>query len=287
MPRAGAAGPGVPYLMSVTEILFYHMQRQPLEAVLPTLVEAIGHAPDPQAAITRLDGMFEHMPSAINIFRLLEARPGLADLLARILAHAPPLADELARRPALIDGLIDASALDDVGDGEAQCLLVFGPIGAPGQPHARAQILKCDADRPGDGAVGPADEHVVAVAVGVDGLEAGKDGAVAALRRRQSNRRHIRPAAISSGAGAGPKPASDAVGRSGSAGATARFTPNPPISQSRRPSGRARLSHRMPASLAPPSSTSFGHFSVSGASSGRWSAKTSASATARSAAAPA
>ncbi|MBB4618738.1 bifunctional [glutamine synthetase] adenylyltransferase/[glutamine synthetase]-adenylyl-L-tyrosine phosphorylase [Sphingomonas abaci] len=93
--------------------------RDALEAVLPTLVEAIGHAPDPQAAITRLDGMFEHMPSAINIFRLLEARPGLADLLARILAHAPPLADELARRPALIDGLIDASALDDVGDGEA------------------------------------------------------------------------------------------------------------------------------------------------------------------------
>lgn len=90
--------------------------RDALEAVLPTLVEAIGHAPDPNAALRKLDGMFEHMSSAINIFRLLEARPGLADLLARILAHAVPLADELARRPALIDGLIDASALDEIGD---------------------------------------------------------------------------------------------------------------------------------------------------------------------------
>ena len=86
--------------------------REALDAVLPTLVEALAEAPDPDAAILKLDSLFERMTSAINIFRLLEARPGLASLTVAILSHAAPLAAELARRPALLDGLIDASAFD-------------------------------------------------------------------------------------------------------------------------------------------------------------------------------
>ena len=87
-----------------------------LEAVLPTLMPALAAAPEPAQALNRFDAMLERLPSAINIFRLLEARPGLAILLTRILSHAAPLAEELARRPALLDGLIDASALEPVGD---------------------------------------------------------------------------------------------------------------------------------------------------------------------------
>src|SRR5437764_1264734 len=45
-------------------------------------------------------------------FRLLEARPALARLLAKILAHAPALADQLARRPELFEGLFDASSFE-------------------------------------------------------------------------------------------------------------------------------------------------------------------------------
>ncbi|MET4896455.1 bifunctional [glutamine synthetase] adenylyltransferase/[glutamine synthetase]-adenylyl-L-tyrosine phosphorylase [Sphingomonadaceae bacterium jetA1] len=86
--------------------------RAALDAVLPTLVEALGEAPDPDAALLKLDALFERMTSAINIFRLLEARPGLASLTVAILSHAAPLATELARRPALLDGLIDASAFE-------------------------------------------------------------------------------------------------------------------------------------------------------------------------------
>ena len=86
--------------------------REALDAVLPTLVEALGEAPDPDAALLKLDSLFERMTSAINIFRLLEARPGLASLTVAILSHAAPLAGELARRPALLDGLIDASAFE-------------------------------------------------------------------------------------------------------------------------------------------------------------------------------
>ncbi len=90
--------------------------RDALEAVLPTLIPALAAAPVPQAALLRLDALLERLPSAINIFRLLEARPGLATLLATILSHAPTLADDLGRRPDLLDGLIDASAFDPVGD---------------------------------------------------------------------------------------------------------------------------------------------------------------------------
>ncbi|TPG13133.1 bifunctional [glutamine synthetase] adenylyltransferase/[glutamine synthetase]-adenylyl-L-tyrosine phosphorylase [Sphingomonas oligophenolica] len=89
--------------------------RDALEAVLPVIMPALATAPDPAAALLRLDAMLERLSSAVNIFRLLEARPGLATQLAAILSHAAPLADALGRRPALLDGLIDSSAFDDVG----------------------------------------------------------------------------------------------------------------------------------------------------------------------------
>ncbi|WP_010162731.1 DUF294 nucleotidyltransferase-like domain-containing protein [Sphingomonas sp. PAMC 26617] len=90
--------------------------RAALEAVLPPLIAALGTAPDPLGAIVRLDRMLARLTSAVNFFRLLEARPALARLLALILSHAVTLAEDLAGRPELFDGLIDASALDPVGD---------------------------------------------------------------------------------------------------------------------------------------------------------------------------
>ncbi len=86
-----------------------------LEAVLPGLIGALAQAPAPATALLRLDRLLERLPSAINVFRLLEARPPLAALLAELLSHAPTLADDLARRPDLLDGLIDASAFAPVG----------------------------------------------------------------------------------------------------------------------------------------------------------------------------
>lgn len=90
--------------------------QEALEAVLPQLVEAFAAAPAPDEAIHRFDRVLERLPSAVNIFRLLEARPALAALLADLLSHAPTLAEELARRPDLLDGLIDASALAPLPD---------------------------------------------------------------------------------------------------------------------------------------------------------------------------
>lgn len=86
-----------------------------LETVLPALIAALSKATDPRTAFNRLDSMIERLPSAINLFRLLEAQPQLLCLLADILCHAPTLASDLSRRADLIDGLIDASALDSAG----------------------------------------------------------------------------------------------------------------------------------------------------------------------------
>ena len=82
-----------------------------LDAIQPQLLSALAKAPEPDKAFNRWERLIASLPSAVNLFRLLEARPGLLDSLARILALAPPLADELARRADLLDALIDASAL--------------------------------------------------------------------------------------------------------------------------------------------------------------------------------
>lgn len=86
--------------------------REALEAVLPSLVSEMGKSPDPTGVINRFDVLLDRMPSAVNLFRLLEARPGLSHMLVAVLSHAPALADELARHAELFDGLIDATALD-------------------------------------------------------------------------------------------------------------------------------------------------------------------------------
>ena len=86
--------------------------REALEQLLPGLMRALARAPDPTRALNRLDDMIARLPSAINFFKLLAARPALVELLAEILSHAPTLADALGRRAELIDGLIDATAFD-------------------------------------------------------------------------------------------------------------------------------------------------------------------------------
>ena len=82
------------------------------EAMLPGLLQAIGRSADPMRALNRLSDVVERVPTGVNLYRLLEARPALTTLLARILAHAPALSDQLARRPELIDSLLDSSCFD-------------------------------------------------------------------------------------------------------------------------------------------------------------------------------
>jgi len=88
------------------------------DAIRPQLFEALGRGPDPDHSLARFETLLEKLPSAINLFRLLEARPGLLQLLVDCLTLAAPLSDELARRPELLDTLIDRSAFDLPGSTE-------------------------------------------------------------------------------------------------------------------------------------------------------------------------
>ncbi len=90
--------------------------RAAYDAIQPQLLSAFAAAPEPEQALLRWEQLLVNLPSAVNLFRLLEARPALLQLLARVLSLAPPLADELARRADLLDPLIDAGAFDLPGD---------------------------------------------------------------------------------------------------------------------------------------------------------------------------
>jgi glutamate-ammonia-ligase adenylyltransferase len=92
--------------------------RKAFEAVLPALLAAFADAPDQASALNRFDDLLRQLPSTVNVFRLLQARPALMQTMVDILSHAPPLAESLARRGDLLDGLIDASAYDLVGSVE-------------------------------------------------------------------------------------------------------------------------------------------------------------------------
>jgi glutamate-ammonia-ligase adenylyltransferase len=89
--------------------------RDAFEAMLPGLLEALGATPASATAINRFDDIVARLPSGINLYRLIDARPAFATILAQILGHAPALSDALGRRPDLLDGLIDASAFDAAG----------------------------------------------------------------------------------------------------------------------------------------------------------------------------
>jgi glutamate-ammonia-ligase adenylyltransferase len=92
--------------------------RQAFEGMLPALLPAIAAGAHPDHALNRLSDIVERLSSGVNFFRLLEARPQLAQLLAKVLAHAPALADQLARRPELFEGLFDASSFSMPPDRE-------------------------------------------------------------------------------------------------------------------------------------------------------------------------
>ncbi|WAT17054.1 bifunctional [glutamate--ammonia ligase]-adenylyl-L-tyrosine phosphorylase/[glutamate--ammonia-ligase] adenylyltransferase [Aurantiacibacter sp. MUD11] len=86
--------------------------RKAFDAMRDDLLDAIANAPDPYHALARWETLLTRLPTAINLFRLFEQRPGLLDRLLRILTQARPLADELARRPELLDALIDPNAME-------------------------------------------------------------------------------------------------------------------------------------------------------------------------------
>lgn len=81
--------------------------REILTRLTPRLLRALAGAGDADQAFVRFASFFAALSAGVQVLSLLEARPALLDLLARILSLAPRLADNLARRPALLDALIE------------------------------------------------------------------------------------------------------------------------------------------------------------------------------------
>ncbi|HVV31596.1 MAG TPA: bifunctional [glutamine synthetase] adenylyltransferase/[glutamine synthetase]-adenylyl-L-tyrosine phosphorylase [Vitreimonas sp.] len=81
--------------------------RELLTRLTPNLLRAFAGAGSPDDAFARFARFFAGLAAGVQVLALLEARPALLDLLARLLTLAPPLADGLARRPALLDAVID------------------------------------------------------------------------------------------------------------------------------------------------------------------------------------
>ncbi len=82
------------------------------DAVAEPILAALARADDPSAALLAFERLIEALPSGVNLFRLLAARPAMIDILAAILTIAPRLSEAVARRPALLDCLIDGGAYD-------------------------------------------------------------------------------------------------------------------------------------------------------------------------------
>lgn len=113
---AGLAGRIDGWRQGKVRVLRSEAARAAFDAILMPLLAAFAAGPEPDRALLRWEQLLTGLPSAVNLFRLLEARPALLALLARILGLAPPLADALARRADLLDPLIDATAFDLPGD---------------------------------------------------------------------------------------------------------------------------------------------------------------------------
>ncbi len=83
------------------------VSRERLSAVLPLLIEALADTPDPDTALQTFDRFLSELPTGVQLFSLLRARPGLLRLVADIMGTAPRLARILSRRGRLLDAVID------------------------------------------------------------------------------------------------------------------------------------------------------------------------------------
>ena len=81
--------------------------RELLTRLTPRLLRAFDSAGEPDQAFARFASFFGGLSAGVQVLSLLDARPALLDLLARLLTLAPRLADALARRPALLDALFE------------------------------------------------------------------------------------------------------------------------------------------------------------------------------------
>lgn len=85
---------------------------QLLEGVLPDLLEAFAHTPDPQETLLAFDTFISQLPAGVQLFSLLSANRALIGLLASIMGQSPELREQIGRRPAMFEGLLTGDLHD-------------------------------------------------------------------------------------------------------------------------------------------------------------------------------
>jgi [glutamine synthetase] adenylyltransferase / [glutamine synthetase]-adenylyl-L-tyrosine phosphorylase len=80
---------------------------QAFQEFVPSLIEGLAQAEDPDAAVTAFDRFLQALQRGGRLITLLSQNSDLVALVALILGAAPRLGDMLARQPQIMDGLID------------------------------------------------------------------------------------------------------------------------------------------------------------------------------------
>lgn len=81
--------------------------RELLTEFAPALLEAFADTSDPDLALSTFDNFLSEAPTALQLFSMLRANPHLLRLIARIMGSAPRLARILSRRRRLMDAILD------------------------------------------------------------------------------------------------------------------------------------------------------------------------------------
>ncbi len=93
--------------------------REILTELVPALLRIFGATQEPQSALERFDQFLSRQPAGVQLLSLFYANPALLELVADIMAAAPPLAAELAARPALLDSVLAEGFLAPLPDLDA------------------------------------------------------------------------------------------------------------------------------------------------------------------------
>ncbi|MEM9097600.1 MAG: bifunctional [glutamine synthetase] adenylyltransferase/[glutamine synthetase]-adenylyl-L-tyrosine phosphorylase [Pseudomonadota bacterium] len=86
---------------------------QRLELRIQALLSEAGQ---PDQAAFELDRFLSGLPSGVQVFSLFTANPHLLDLIVRICARAPRLADHLGQNPQVLDTLLDQTFFEPVAE---------------------------------------------------------------------------------------------------------------------------------------------------------------------------
>ena len=80
--------------------------REILTELTPHILRSFGASNNPDEALVKFDGFLEQIPSAVQVFNLLNAKNELIDLMAEVMGNSPWLAANFSRTPSLVNQII-------------------------------------------------------------------------------------------------------------------------------------------------------------------------------------